>query len=109
MSESAGETPTSGRASSVNGERHDGAVDRARVGAAILERTAARGPGRTVCPSEVARALARDWRAAMPAVRAVAAELADAGRIVVTQGGRPVDARTARGPVRLGAPPPRRD
>jgi len=45
----------------------------------------------------------------MPAVRDVAAELADAGRIVVTQGGRPVDPRTTRGPVRLGATPPRQD
>jgi hypothetical protein len=38
----------------------------------------------------------------MPAVREVAADLADAGEVVVTQKGRPVDARTARGPVRLG-------
>jgi hypothetical protein len=78
------------------------AVTRERIVQAILERTAARGDGRTLCPSEVARALADDWRPLMPAVREVATDLADAGEVVVTQKGRPVDARTARGPVRLG-------
>jgi len=77
-------------------------AERARIAAAILELTAARGPDRTICPSEVARALADDWRALMPAVRAVAADLAEQGQVVVTQKGRRVDPRTARGPVRLG-------
>ena len=79
-----------------------GSAARERIAREILARTAARGVGRTLCPSEVARALADDWRPLMPAVRAVAAELAEAGRIVVTQKGRAVDPRTARGPVRLG-------
>jgi hypothetical protein len=77
---------------------------RDRIAGEILARTAARGADRTFCPSEVARALADDWRPLMPDVRAVAAELADQGRVVVTQKGRPVDPRTARGPVRLGRP-----
>lgn len=80
------------------------APDRAAIAALILEQTAARAPGRSVCPSEVARALARDWRPLMPEVRAVAAELADQGLVVATQRGRPVDPRTARGPVRLHRP-----
>lgn len=63
-----------------------------------------RGAGKTVCPSEVARDLAidGDFRPLMPPVREAAATLADRGEIVVTQKGRPVDARTARGPIRLG-------
>jgi hypothetical protein len=67
-----------------------------------------RGAGRTICPSEVARALVGDerFRELMSHVREAAAEMADRGEIVVTQKGKAVDIRTARGPVRLGAPPP---
>lgn len=79
--------------------------DAARIAAALLARAAARGPGKTFCPSEVARALAADWRPWMPAVRQVAGELVDAGRLRATQKGRAVDPRTARGPIRLGLPP----
>jgi len=79
-----------------------GGADPAAIRAAILAAVSARGPGRTLCPSEVARALAADWRALMPAIRAEAAALAEAGRIEITQRGRRVDAGTARGPVRLG-------
>ena len=57
-----------------------------------------RGPGKTFCPSEVARAVAEDWRPLMPAVRRVAAELP----LSATQTGQPVDPRDARGPIRLG-------
>jgi hypothetical protein len=58
----------------------------------------------SLCPSEVARAFGPGWRALMPRVRAVAAELAAEGVVVVTQRGSPVDARAARGPIRLAAP-----
>jgi hypothetical protein len=72
----------------------------------ILELVAARGEGKTICPSEVARSLMGDdaFRPLMPRVREAAAELADRGAIAVTQRGQPVDARTARGPIRLGSP-----
>ena len=60
-----------------------------------------RGAGKSICPSEVARALASDWRAMMDDVRAVAADLAATGEIAVTQKGVPVDARTVKGPIRL--------
>ena len=65
----------------------------------------ARADGATVCPSEVARALAGDdgpWRELMPAVRAAAADMARRGRLSVTRGGRDVDALSAGGPIRLG-------
>jgi hypothetical protein len=58
--------------------------------------------GRSICPSDAARvAGGQRWRAAMPVVRDVAAELADVGELVCTQRGEPVSLRSARGPVRL--------
>jgi Protein of unknown function (DUF3253) len=75
------------------------------VAGAILALTTARGPGRTICPSEAARAVAaggdRDWRGLMPAVRRVAAALAAQGVLRITQRGEDVDIRAARGPIRL--------
>ncbi len=61
-----------------------------------------RRPGATICPSEAARAVAAEgWRDLMPAARAAAGRLADAGAVEVTQGGEVVDVATARGPVRI--------
>lgn len=74
----------------------------ADIRAETLRQLAARGTGKTICPSEVARALAQDWRALMVDVRAVAADLSAQGRIVVTQRGTVVDATSAVGPIRLG-------
>ncbi|WP_348765471.1 DUF3253 domain-containing protein [uncultured Salinisphaera sp.] len=73
---------------------------------AILEGVDARRRGATICPSEVARGLwsANEWRDHMDEVRAAAARLIDAGEIVATQGGWPVNIRNARGPIRLGRP-----
>ena len=73
------------------------------IAAAIVALCAARGAGKTICPSEVARAVVADgdWRAAMDDVRAAAAQLAARGEIDVTQRGRSVDIQTVRGPVRL--------
>jgi hypothetical protein len=66
---------------------------------------AARAEGRTICPSEAARAVFGDdaFRPHMQEVRDVAFALADAGEIQVTQRGEVVDGRTARGPIRLRA------
>lgn len=66
--------------------------------AAILDMALRRGRARSFCPSEVARALAEDWRPLMPALRATAAEMPE---ISATQRGVEVDPRTARGPIRL--------
>lgn len=77
------------------------------IEAAILRLVGAARPGASVCPSEVARALAAGeaaWRALLPAVRRVAAELAREGRLRVTQRGSEVDPLTARGPIRLRRP-----
>ncbi|NNE50976.1 MAG: DUF3253 domain-containing protein [Sulfitobacter sp.] len=77
---------------------------RTSLEAEILRQVTARGRGKTICPSDVARALGDDWRDLMPEVRAVAAELAARGALRITQGGQSVDALTARGPIRLGLP-----
>jgi hypothetical protein len=69
-----------------------------RVRAAILDLALRRGRGKSLCPSEVAKALAADWRALMPEVRAVAAEMPE---IVATQAGAEVDPVSTRGPIRL--------
>ena len=77
-----------------------------RIRATIDELLDARREGATICPSEAARALRPDgdWRALMDDVRRVAAEETDAGRLEVRQGGERVEARSARGPVRLARP-----
>lgn len=76
--------------------------DTARIRAAILELLEHRDPGKTICPSDAARALAGErFRPLMAPVRDAAAQLADEGRIEVTQRGAVVDPRGARGPIRL--------
>mgnify|MGYP000107775877 CR=1 FL=1 len=76
-------------------------IARREVAATIRRLLRERGAGKTICPSEVARALADDFRPLMPLVRDVAAELADAREIVATQRGAVTDVRSARGPIRL--------
>lgn len=64
----------------------------------ILHLALQRGRNASLCPSDVARALAPDWRPLMPLVRAVAAQMPE---IRVTQAGLDVDPMTATGPIRL--------
>ena len=76
----------------------------------ILRQTSARGPARSICPSEVARALAGGddglWRPLMAPVRRAAAELARAGRVEIPRKGTPVPPEEMRGVVRLRAAAP---
>lgn len=76
-----------------------------QIEASIRELLAARDAGKTICPSEAARAVFGDdaFRPHMDDVRDVAFGLADAGELEVTQKGEVVDGRTARGPIRLRA------
>ena len=73
----------------------------------ILALLARREPGRTICPSEAARALHgdQDFRAHMDEVREGAYAMAERGELQITQSGRVVDGRSARGPIRLRLPP----
>jgi hypothetical protein len=70
---------------------------------AILGLLAQRDDGRTICPSEAARALGGDdgFRPLMPLVRDAAAHLVRRGELEVTQSGNVVDPSEARGPIRL--------
>ena len=74
--------------------------------AKILELLHARGRDKTICPSEVARALTNPddpttWQPLMEPARAAARRLVAQGRIVITQAGHTVDPSTAKGPIRL--------
>ena len=74
-----------------------------RLERTILDLTGARGPDRSICPSDAARAVGGDdWRDLMARTRAVARDLARRGRVEVTSRGRvlsPDD--TWHGPVRI--------
>jgi hypothetical protein len=68
----------------------------------ILALLAGRGAGKTICPSEVARALhPEDWQAWMERTRAAGRRLVARGEIVITQGGRVVDPSRAKGAIRF--------
>ena len=66
---------------------------------ALLE---ARDPGKTICPSDAARALAdANFRPLMEPVRRVAREMVARGALEITQRGKVVDPERARGAIRL--------
>ena len=70
----------------------------------ILALTAARGPDRSICPSEVARSLheAPDgWQSLMTPVRQAAIRLAQAGQIEILRKGRAVPPTDVKGVIRL--------
>lgn len=76
--------------------------EHARLRGLIIELLDRRAPGKTICPSDAARALAgANFRPLMDAARAAAAELVAEGQIEVTQRGEVVDIAQARGPIRL--------
>lgn len=84
-----------------SGEGLDAAID-----SAILSLLAKRAPGKSICPSEAARAVApEDWRALLKAVRTRAAVLSSEGRLEITRKGKAIPPDQARGVVRLRLPP----
>jgi deoxyribodipyrimidine photolyase-related protein len=96
--------PAARRGGSSQVVTHQPSVGMAGIAEMILKLCTERGPAKTVCPSEVARALAGSedaWRPLMPEIRRVAGRLAAERRIVVTQRGTVVDAQRARGAIRL--------
>ena len=67
------------------------ALSSLRIAECILTLAARRGPDKSICPSEAARALCpRSWRQLMQAVRDAAWQLVAQGKLIVTQ------ARSAR-------------
>lgn len=75
----------------------------------ILRLTTARGPEKSICPSEVARAMQPDWQSLLTAVRRAAIRLSQEGRIDILRKGKPVPPEEVRGVIRLrirdAAPP----
>ncbi|MEM9908397.1 MAG: DUF3253 domain-containing protein [Cyanobacteria bacterium P01_D01_bin.44] len=73
----------------------------AQIQDGILTQVTQRGPDKTICPSEVARALGgSNWRDLMEAVREQGQQLAKEGKIWVMQKGERVDAAQVKGPIR---------
>ncbi len=78
-------------------------ADQAQAQDAIRALLDQRAEGKTICPSEAARALGGDdgFRELMPLVRDAARAMVADGEIDVTQKGEVVDLDAARGPIRL--------
>lgn len=80
------------------------------IASEILRQTTDRGAGKSICPSEVARALAGGddgpWRPVMAPVRRAAVGLARDGRIEILRKGKPVPPEAMRGVIRLRAAAP---
>jgi hypothetical protein len=73
-------------------------TDDPQIAQVLIALAEARGPEKSFCPSEAARALAADWRPLMPDVRRIAGSLP---ALKAVQKGRQVDSLVARGPIRL--------
>jgi hypothetical protein len=72
------------------------------IEASILRLVEARGADKSVCPSEVARALRPEsWQSLMGPVRQAAVRLVGAGRIEILRKGKPVAPEAVRGVIRL--------
>ena len=69
----------------------------------ILGLLDARGAGKTICPSEAARAVGDDdtWRELMEPARRAARRLVAEGEVEITQKGHVVDPSTAKGAIRI--------
>ena len=72
----------------------------------ILQMAAERGADKTICPSEVARALfPADWRKHMDEIRTAAFKLQTEHKVQVTQKGEPVTEVGLKGPIRIKIKP----
>ena len=72
------------------------------IEAQILALTTARGPGKSICPSEVARAIAPDaWQSLLHSVREAAKRLSAAGLIDILRKGKPIEPAALHGVIRL--------
>lgn len=77
-------------------------MDQEIIRKAILAKVRQRGLEKTICPSEVARALGgEDWRSLMAEVRSVGIALVEEGKIQITQKGNEVNPHHVTGPIRF--------
>ncbi len=76
----------------------------ATVSETILRLVAERAAGKSICPSEVARALAASgeaWQQHMTHIRSVAAGLSRAGQVTILRHNKPIAPEAMRGVIRL--------
>ena len=69
-------------------------MDKDKLRNAILEETEKCEPGRSICPSQVAKAIEPDerlWRRELRKIRHVATEMAQNGEIEILRKGKPQD------------------
>jgi hypothetical protein len=76
-----------------------------KLRSAILDMARERGPAKTICPSDAARAVGGEqWRDLMDDARDIARGLARKGDVEITQKGEVLDPdATWRGPIRIRA------
>lgn len=73
-----------------------------RIAATIFKLLAARAADASICPSDAARVLSKNWRPLMPAVRAMATILAHQNALHITRGKQSLDPNQIEGgPIRL--------
>lgn len=75
----------------------------------VLRLAKERGEGKTICPTEAAKAAAEqrgeeNWQGRLPAVKAAATRLARRGSVSIYRKGKPVDPETFKGIYRIGLP-----
>lgn len=79
-----------------------------RIEAELLRLVEERGPGKTICPSEVARSLGGSdpdkWGRLMQPIRRSAVRLTKEGRVRILRKGKPVDPDDFKGVYRIGPP-----
>lgn len=76
----------------------------------VLRLATERGAGKTICPTEAAKAAAEqrgeeDWNKRLPGVRAAAVRLAKRRGVAIYRKGKPVDPDDFKGVYRIGLPP----
>lgn len=75
----------------------------------VLRLAKERGAGKTICPTEAAKAAAaqrseENWQGRLPGVKAAAVRLAKRGGVAIYRKGKPVDPEDFRGVYRIGLP-----
>lgn len=75
----------------------------------VLRLACERGAGKTICPTEAAKAAAEQrgeetWQDRLPGVKAAAVRLAKRGGVAIYRKGKPVDPEAFKGVYRIGLP-----
>ena len=77
------------------------AIPPGAIEATILALATQRGPAKSICPSEVARALRPNWQSLLTEVRRIACRMAAAGQIDILRKGQAVEPVNVKGVIRL--------